>query len=1208
MPSNYELHLSPVSFNWRAESSIQADIDGAVSGAASAVARAKVAAIEAQLRRGDRLYRRRNYEAAVAEYQKARAAIYAIIRPKFLPEFSAQIEDLLLPLNTKIENQLLAASPHVINSVRPANEVHAMQLAPASDSDLPANLQARQKLGFQETKELDSTIRQAMATAYELVVEDRPQAAADLLLTTHREASRNNARPDAGLMASLELNLASTFVQLAETTQGMKFAKSAAARFRRRRDTIGEAQSTHVLGLNQKVANKAKQAKASFKEAANLIERAGQSPSPQPPGRLTIRRAAVPATGRRLDPVAISSVDLARVEHHELSAIDTRSPGVLSLEREVVANQLGNNLTALQAVVGKDESFVPMRLSGRVSGWGSVDLTSKSHNAQRSKDWNIGIPAGDKVITFKTGEQQTIAVSSLKDKIYASRANRTKFSDLNIAVAGTHTTSAYLLQLYAYVLPTKIGDCYHRLGRFQNAENNYRLATKYSFLNKHIEASLLWKKLARNALEWGETLYRQEDIAGAKKQFEKIIKTDGTEPNSFLYSTASLKVPADEARALIANIGNRPLPRINTALSITIMQAMSHLANILAGFDFYGLLLSPIHTFEYLQSIATGFCREVIQSEREFINFKSREELESATRRDLDGAVAMAEAEAAGRRELLRAAEDDELAAKKALDLARKRHTDAIDQRNQYAASSATQIWAQAASQALMGGEDGMYSEISELADKLARGETISGAGPLLAAAQALHAGRKTREYELARMQDNIDQLAVSITVADTQHKAAEHRTNVAELALQAALERVEMAKEALEAFDNEFFTPDAWSAMADVMRDISKSYLYQAIRIAKLMERAYNFENDTSLNVIKAEYGHGVANEAPGRDTRLLAGDALLSDVESFTYHAITTTTRKNAQIKDVISIRNEYPAQFEAFLDTGLLEFETDLYEFDRLHPGFFEQRIEAVEVEVIGVLGSEGINGTLSGGGVTSFRQRNNTRGTRPHIVDTLALSDFELRNDVFLYKADTGVRGLFQGLGVEGSWTLHLPRRSNELDLARIFDIRLSLYYKAKFDTGLRDTILGTPPRPAELEQQRSFALRYDYPGDWYAFYKSASVTVDLSTARFPANQRDFVIRGMRARVFTKAGVSDQDIELRISSPGGTVATAVTTAGGLVSTDDAALSDIIDEAPIGEWTIEVIGGDSLLNDGEIDVSRVHNIQLSFDYGFDYLEEAI
>ena len=45
------------------------------------------------------------------------------------------------------------------------------------------------------------------------------------------------------------------------------------------------------------------------------------------------------------------------------------------------------------------------------------------------------------------------------------------------------------------------------------------------------------------------------------------------------------------------------------------MRAFGHLASIAAGLDYYGLLLSPIHTFEYLQSVARAFSKEAIQAE-----------------------------------------------------------------------------------------------------------------------------------------------------------------------------------------------------------------------------------------------------------------------------------------------------------------------------------------------------------------------------------------------------------------------------------------------------------------------------------------------------------------------------------------------------------------------------------------------------------------
>src|SRR5262249_13744776 len=160
------------------------------------------------------------------------------------------------------------------------------------------------------------------------------------------------------------------------------------------------------------------------------------------------------------------------------------------------------------------------------------------------------------------------------------------------------------------------------------------------------------------------------------------------------------------------------------------------------------------------------------------------------------------------------------------------------------------------------------------------------------------------------------------------------------------------------------------------------------------------------------------------GPDNRLMGGDMLLEDIDSFTYNAIAAKTRKSSRIKDVLSIAASFPAQFEEFRRTGVLSIETDLYEFDRLHPGFFGQRIEAVEVEIIGLLPETGLNGTLSAGGVTAFRKKDNTAGKRIHQLDTMALSHFVLRGDGFLYGADTGVRGLFQGLGVGTTWQLHL----------------------------------------------------------------------------------------------------------------------------------------------------------------------------------------
>jgi hypothetical protein len=70
------------------------------------------------------------------------------------------------------------------------------------------------------------------------------------------------------------------------------------------------------------------------------------------------------------------------------------------------------------------------------------------------------------------------------------------------------------------------------------------------------------------------------------------------------------------------------------------------LRQILAGFDFSGLLLAPIHTFEYLQNAAEGFAREAIRAESQFVNFTVRQQADEATGQELETARAMAHAEA----------------------------------------------------------------------------------------------------------------------------------------------------------------------------------------------------------------------------------------------------------------------------------------------------------------------------------------------------------------------------------------------------------------------------------------------------------------------------------------------------------------------------------------------------------------------------------
>lgn len=254
-----------------------------------------------------------------------------------------------------------------------------------------------------------------------------------------------------------------------------------------------------------------------------------------------------------------------------------------------------------------------------------------------------------------------------------------------------------------------------------------------------------------------------------------------------------------------------------------------------------------------------------------------------------------------------------------------------------------------------------------------------SGKAGKLAAAATLLGGQKSYEYQLGRMANQIEEMNATIPIAEAQRAAANARLRAAQLQAQAAQQRVALVADALHAFENEVFTPELWTRMAQIMRDISGSYQQWAIAAAKLMERAYNFENDSDLRVIRPEYSVPATGD-------LLAADLLLRDVDSFTYHYVANVTKKESHLKDVLSLRSEYPFQFRDFLRTGRMTFETSLHDFARRHPGFYGQRLAAVEVEVIGLLPPEGIRGTLRGGVVSRYAQADGGEKSRVHSLDT------------------------------------------------------------------------------------------------------------------------------------------------------------------------------------------------------------------------------
>jgi len=226
---------------------------------------------------------------------------------------------------------------------------------------------------------------------------------------------------------------------------------------------------------------------------------------------------------------------------------------------------------------------------------------------------------------------------------------------------------------------------------------------------------------------------------------------------------------------------------------------------------------------------------------------------------------------------------------------------------------------------------------------------------------------------------------------------------------------------------------------------------------------------------------------------------------------------------------------------------------------------------------------------------------------HAVDTLALSEYTLRADAYVFRADVRELGLFEGHGVATSWQLDLPRGSNNLDYRLITDVQLVLYYTARYSDSLRDQVIATPLLPGEDVHVRDFALRFDFPEVWYQFLRDRQARWTLDPAYLPRNEEGFVARSVALSLIGAEGVSLDGVQVTLGLPGQAPVTLATDAGGSISAEAGnALAQAMGGTLLGEWTLQIepaAGSPLRKADGSLDAALLRNIALIVQYQFAY-----
>jgi hypothetical protein len=222
------------------------------------------------------------------------------------------------------------------------------------------------------------------------------------------------------------------------------------------------------------------------------------------------------------------------------------------------------------------------------------------------------------------------------------------------------------------------------------------------------------------------------------------------------------------------------------------------------------------------------------------------------------------------------------------------------------------------------------------------------------------------------------------------------------------------------------------------------------------------------------------------------------------------------------------------------------------------------------------------------------------------ETLVLSDYSVRQDLALVQSDQRMLRVMEGAGIASTWRLELPRGINDLDYGAITDVRLTFYYKARYDPDLKAGVLAElASRPGFTETQRALPLRWLYPDAFFHFQDSGNLSITLRPHDFPSNQTKPVLTDIGILMATDGSVPADGLKVALTTPTAGPVSAVANALGAISSSDAASpwAPLGTGSALGSYTLSMTAADNpaLVDNGKLTLKPIINIGLVLGYAF-------
>jgi hypothetical protein len=371
---------------------------------------------------------------------------------------------------------------------------------------------------------------------------------------------------------------------------------------------------------------------------------------------------------------------------------------------------------------------------------------------------------------------------------------------------------------------------------------------------------------------------------------------------------------------------------------------------------------------------------------------------------------------------------------------------------------------------------------------------------------------RRRREWQF-----QLDLANQDVLIGQQQVTLAKDRVRIVTQDRRISQMKADFAEVTAEFLATKFTNVELYDWMSDILEGTYSFFLQEATAVAKLAEQQLAFERqETSSALIQADYWEAPSDDAiaagpdqKAPDRRGLTGSArLLQDIYKLDQYRFETEKRK-LQLTKIISLARMDPFGFQRFRETGVLSFNSPLTMFDQDFPGHYLRLIKRLRVSVIALIPpTAGIHATLASTGLSRTVVGNTGLFQQiwiRRVPESVALTSPQNATGLFELAPQTSEMLLpFEGLGVDSTWELRMPKVSNQFDYSTLADVLLTLEYTALDSYDYRQQVIRD--LDTAFSGDRPFSFKNQFADQWYDLHNPERTDTPM-TVRFRTNRED-----------------------------------------------------------------------------------------------------